>query len=130
MNRDSHIASSPIWQSYFFEEARCLILASSQRKLRRYIEFLKCEVTIKKFNDSNSSKIWRTPLIFTKFSIKHHSVLVHLRTEFQLDKSKFGWVRQFWKSSQKIQNLKKFERFNRFWPKSIRVIYLCIVFGR
>ena len=29
MNRDSHIASSPISQSFFFEEVCCLILASS-----------------------------------------------------------------------------------------------------
>ena len=47
MNRDSHIASSPISQSFFFEEVRCLILASSQRKLREYIELLKFDVTIK-----------------------------------------------------------------------------------
>ena len=40
VNRDSHIASSPISQSSFFEGLRCLILASSQRKLRGYIEFL------------------------------------------------------------------------------------------
>ena len=40
VNRDSHIASSPISQSLFFEEVRYLILASSQRKLRGYIEFL------------------------------------------------------------------------------------------
>ena len=51
--------------------------------------------------------------------MKHHSVLVHLRTKFQLDKLKFAWVRQFWKNSQKIQNLKKFECSNRFWPNSI-----------
>ena len=44
---------------------------------------------------------------------------MYLRTKFQLDKSKFGWVRQFWKNSQKIQNLKKFECFNRFRPNSI-----------
>ena len=48
VNRDAHIASSPISQSCFFEEVRCLILASSQRKLRGYIEFLKFDVTIKK----------------------------------------------------------------------------------
>ena len=48
VNRDSHIASSPISQSSFFEEVRRLILASSQRKLRRNIEFLKFDVTIKK----------------------------------------------------------------------------------
>ena len=49
VNRDSHIDSSPISQSYyFFEEVLCLILASSQRKLRGYIEFLKFDVTIKK----------------------------------------------------------------------------------
>ena len=48
MNRNSHIASSPISQSCFFEEVRCLILASSQRKLRGYIELLKIDVTIKK----------------------------------------------------------------------------------
>ena len=57
--------------------------------------------------------------IFKKFSIKYHSVLVHLRIKFQLDKSKFSWVRQFWNDSKKIQNLKKFERFNRFWPNLI-----------
>ena len=44
---------------------------------------------------------------------------MHLPTKFQLDKSKFACVRQFWKNSQKIQNLKKFERFNRFWPNLI-----------
>ena len=40
VNRDSHIASSPILQSSFFKGVRCLILASSQRKLRGYIAFL------------------------------------------------------------------------------------------
>ena len=44
---------------------------------------------------------------------------MHLRTKFQLHKSKFVWVRQLWENSQKIKNLKKFERFNRFWPNSI-----------
>ena len=48
MNRDSHIASSPISQSSVFEEVRYLILASSQRKLRGYIEFVKFDVTVKK----------------------------------------------------------------------------------
>ena len=46
VNRDSHIASLPISQSCFFEEVRYLILASSQRKLRGYIEFLKFDVKI------------------------------------------------------------------------------------
>ena len=119
VNRDSHIASSPILQSSFFEEVRYLILAFSQRKLRGYIEFLKFVVTVRKLKNSNCSKILNSSPFFTKFSIKHHSVLVHLRTKFQLDKSKFSWVRQFWKNSQKIQNLKKFERFNRFWRNSI-----------
>ena len=41
VNRDSDVAASPISQSYFFEEVRYLIFASSQRKLREYIEFLK-----------------------------------------------------------------------------------------
>ena len=40
VNRDSHITSSPILQSSFFKGVRCLILASSQRKLRGNIEFL------------------------------------------------------------------------------------------
>ena len=44
---------------------------------------------------------------------------MHLRTKFQLDKSKFAWVRQFWKNSQKVQNVKKCECSNRFWPNSI-----------
>ena len=48
VNRDSHIASSPISQSSFFEEVSCLILASSQTKLRGYIEFLKFDVTVKR----------------------------------------------------------------------------------
>ena len=48
MNQDSHIASSPIAQSFFFEDVRCLILASSQRKLRGYIEVFKFDATIKK----------------------------------------------------------------------------------
>ena len=33
---------------FFFKEVCCLILASSQRMLREYIEFLKVDVTIKK----------------------------------------------------------------------------------
>ena len=41
INWDPDIASSLISQSSFFEEVCCLILASSQRKLRGYIEFLK-----------------------------------------------------------------------------------------
>ena len=78
---------------------------------------------------SNSSKIWRSPPILIKFGIKHHSVLVHLPTKFQLDKSKFAWVRQFWKNSQQIENLKKFERFNRFWPNSIpKFLNRCNIF--
>ena len=48
VNRDSHIASSPISQSSFLEEVRCLILAFSQRKRRGHIEFLKFDITIKK----------------------------------------------------------------------------------
>ena len=51
VNRDSHIASSPISQSSFFDEIRCLILASSQRKLREYNKFLKFDVTIKKIKN-------------------------------------------------------------------------------
>ena len=46
VNRDSDIASSPISQSHFFEEVRCL--APSQRKLCGYIEFLKFDVKITK----------------------------------------------------------------------------------
>ena len=48
VNRDSHIASSPVSQNFFFEEVCRLILTSSQRKLRKYIEFLEFHVTIKK----------------------------------------------------------------------------------
>ena len=40
VNRDSHIVSSPISQSSSFKGVRCLILASSQRSLRGYMEFL------------------------------------------------------------------------------------------
>ena len=48
VNRDSHIATLPFSQSCFFEEVRCLILVSSQRKLRGFIELLKFHVTVKK----------------------------------------------------------------------------------
>ena len=41
VNRDSHITFLPISRSSFFEEIYCLILASSQRKLRGYIEKFK-----------------------------------------------------------------------------------------
>ena len=124
VNRDSHIASTPISQNYFFKEVRYLILASSQRKLRRYIKFLKFDFTVQ--------KKWKIQ-IFLKFKSLHQFsqdlVLVHLRTKFQLDKSKFAWVRQFWKNSQKIQNLKKFKRFNRFWPNSIpKFLDECYIF--
>ena len=47
VNWDSYIASSPILQSSFFKEVCCLILTSSQKKLRGYIKFLKFDVTIK-----------------------------------------------------------------------------------
>ena len=42
-----------ISQSSFYEEVCGLILASTQRKLRAYIEFLKFDVTIKKLKNSN-----------------------------------------------------------------------------
>ena len=117
MSRDSHIASSPISQNSFF------------RKLRGYIEFLKFDVTTKKIEISKSSKIWRPRPILTKFGIKHHSVFVHFCTKFQLDKLEFAWVRQFWVNSQIIQNLKKFERFNRFLPNSLpKFLDWCYIF--
>ena len=42
------VKSSPISQSFLFEELRCLILASSLRKLCGHIEFFKFDITIKK----------------------------------------------------------------------------------
>ena len=48
VNGVSRIASSPISQSFCFEEIFCLIFASSQGKLRGYLEFLKFHVMIKK----------------------------------------------------------------------------------
>ena len=86
MNRDSHIASSPISQRSFFEEVRYLILTSLQRKFRGYIEFFKFDVTVKKIEKIQIRLKFESPQTFTKFSIKYHSVLVHLRTKFQLDK--------------------------------------------
>ena len=43
--------------------------------------------------------------------IKNYLGLLHSRTKFEPDNSKFA---QFIENFQKIQNLKKFERFNRF----------------
>ena len=100
-----------------------------------YIEILKFDVTIKKIKNLNSSKIKKFRPIPMKFSITHHSVLVHLRTKCQLDKLEFAWVRKFWKNSQKIQNLKKIECFSRFGQiqyqsSLIYIIYSCVVLGR
>ena len=77
VNRDTYIASSPISQSSFFKEVWCLILASSQRKLRGYIEYWKLDVTIKK----KLSKIKRFRLTLAKFNI---TGLVHLPTKLRL----------------------------------------------
>ena len=43
--------------------------------------------------------------------------------------SKFAQVTQFRENFQENQNLKKFERFNRFWSNSItKVLGRCIIF--
>ena len=47
VNRDSHTVFSPVLQIVFFEEVYCSILASSQRRLRGYVEFQNLDVTIK-----------------------------------------------------------------------------------
>ena len=70
-----------------------------------------------------------------KIFIKHHSVFVHLRTKFQLEKSKFAWVRQFWENSQTFKiwnNLNASIDFGQVQYQSslIDIIYLCIVLGR
>ena len=52
VNRDTHIAFSPISQNSFFEKVRCLILASSQRKLHGYSVILKFDITMKKIKNS------------------------------------------------------------------------------
>ena len=74
VNRDSHIAFPPISQSRFFEGVRCLIYASSQRKLCGYIIFFKFDVTIKKqgcgsgfpyclLTDFTKFFLWRSTLL-------------------------------------------------------------------
>ena len=40
VNQNSRSASLPISQSFIYKEVCRLILASSQKKLRRYMEFL------------------------------------------------------------------------------------------
>ena len=67
-----------------------------------------------------------SPTILIKFGIKHYSVLVHLPTKSQLDKSKFAWVRQLWK------NLNATIDFGQIQYQSslMDVIYLCLVLGR
>ena len=52
--------------------------------------------------------------MFTKFRMEHHLILAHSYTNFTFNNSKFAQVTQFRKNFQKIQNLKKFERSNRF----------------
>ena len=39
---------------------------------------------------------------------KYYLVLMHLRTKFELDNSKFAEVRQFRRQTRKIQNVKKY----------------------
>ena len=119
MNQDSHISSSSISQSSYFEEVCCLILASPQKKLRGYIEFKKFDVTIKKNYKIQISLILEGLDRFSPNFVWNISVLVHSSTKFQLDNSKFVQVTQCRANLQKIQNLKKFERFNRFWPNLI-----------
>ena len=48
VNRDAHIAFSPVSQHFSFEVICCFVLASLQRKLRGYIEFKKVDSEIKK----------------------------------------------------------------------------------
>ena len=61
--------------------------------------------------------------------MKHYVVLVHSSTKFQLKNSKFAQVKQFRANFQKIKNLKKFERFNRFWLNSMpKVLDRYIIF--
>ena len=65
--------------------------------------------------------------------MKPYLELVRSRTKFELDNLKFAQVRQFRANFRKIQNLKKFERFDRFWPNSTPKVldrYLCAVLGR
>ena len=63
VNWDSHIASSSISQSSFFEEVRCFTLVSLQRKLR---ENWKIENRLKFEASTDSHKIWYQ----TTFSIR------------------------------------------------------------
>ena len=54
---------------------------------------------------------------------------MHSSAKFQLATSKFAQVKQFRANVQKIQNLKKFECLNRFWPNSIpKVLDQCNIF--
>ena len=48
---------------------------------------------------------------------------MHSSTKFQLDNSNFAQVRRFRGNFQKVPNLKKFDRFNRFWPNSIPKVH-------
>ena len=78
----------------------------------------------------NSTEVQRSRPILTKFSTKHYpSIFVHSRIKFEHDKSKLAQARQFRANFQKIQNLKKFECFNRFWPNSVpKVLHRYIIF--
>ena len=61
--------------------------------------------------------------------MRHFSVSVHLGKKFELDKSKLAQVRQFTADFQKIQNLKKSERLNRFSCNLIpKILHRYIIF--
>ena len=84
----------------------------------------------KKKINLNSSKIEKPRSILTKSITKHNLVLVHSRTKFELDKSKFAPVKQFRANLKTNKNLKKSERLNRFWRNSLpKVLYRYIIFA-
>ena len=72
----------------------------------------------KKIQNSNSSETCKPRPLHIIFRIKRYSVLVHSRTKSELDDSMFSQVTKLRENFQKIPNLNKFERFDRFWPNS------------
>ena len=67
--------------------------------------------------------------------MKHNLVLVHSRTKFELNNSKFAQVRKFEANFQKIQNLKYSNALIDFCRiqdqrSLLDILYLCAVLGQ
>ena len=113
---------------YPFDECSCFVCLRRQNKQKTILSLFTysvCEIFFKKSWEVGFPYCFLTD--FTKF----------FSLDFGFLTEKASWITQnfkIWchdKKNYKIQNLKKFKRFNRFWPNSITkvldqyIIFVC-----